>query len=105
VSLPCPCPITTPTAVTERPPTATRAKNARHPPAAESDQHDAELSTAARAAHARPAPAGRCSCRLGVATPVVKGASCCQNVSVLRYADNMSGLGACDRRRSSRADP
>src|SRR5438105_2551382 len=37
VSLPCPWPITTPTAVTGCPPTVTLVKNARHPPAAESD--------------------------------------------------------------------
>src|SRR5438105_11168008 len=37
VSLPCPCPMTTPTAVTGRPPTVTLVKKARHPPAAESD--------------------------------------------------------------------
>ena len=37
VSLPSPCPITTPAAVSRRPPTDTCVKKARHPPAAESD--------------------------------------------------------------------
>ena len=37
VSLPSPCPRTTPTAVSWRPPTVTWVKKARHPPAAESD--------------------------------------------------------------------
>ncbi len=37
VSLPFPYPRTTPAAVSWRPPTVTWVKNARHPPAAESD--------------------------------------------------------------------